>query len=205
MARRKERIFAGFFAVLFLLTSSAFTILVIVSNASSGKSSNSTSKSSTSSNTSTATKTPATATTPTTTPATSTSTMDDNSKSQVAGDTLENFTPTTTPQAKLEYSDTVVGTGATVAAGDTISANYVGALMSNGKIFDASISHGGAQTFSLSQVIEGWGQAIPGMKVGGTRRLLIPSSLGYGAQGSGSTIPPNSDLVFDVTVTAIGK
>jgi FKBP-type peptidyl-prolyl cis-trans isomerase len=76
--------------------------------------------------------------------------------------------------------------------------------MSNGVIFDASADHGGPISFPLSGVIAGWSQGIPGMKVGGSRRLLIPANLAYGSQGN-SGIPPNSDLVFDVTVTKIGK
>jgi len=115
---------------------------------------------------------------------------------------MQNFTPTATPQTKLQAIDTVVGSGAVVKAGDNITADYVGALMSNGVIFDASADHGGPQTFSLSGVIAGWSQGIPGMKVGGTRRLLIPASLAYGPQ-SQTGIPANSDLVFDVTVTKI--
>jgi FKBP-type peptidyl-prolyl cis-trans isomerase FkpA len=77
--------------------------------------------------------------------------------------------------------------------------------MKTGVVFDASQDHGGPQTFPLGQVIAGWSEGIPGMKVGGTRRLLIPASLGYGSQGSGSTIPPNSDLVFDITLTKIDQ
>ncbi len=117
---------------------------------------------------------------------------------------MQNFTPTSTPQTQLQATDTTAGTGATVKAGDTITADYTGALMSSGVIFDASVDHGGPQTFSLSQVIAGWSQGIPGMKVGGTRRLLIPAALAYGASPpSGSNIPANADLVFDVTVTKI--
>jgi FKBP-type peptidyl-prolyl cis-trans isomerase FkpA len=178
MAKR-HRAFAAFGAILFLLTSSALTIAVVVSLINQGK----TSKSGSS------------------TTGSSTSSNSDN----IAGTKMQNFTPTTTPQTELQEVDTKVGTGETVKAGDTITADYVGALMSTGVIFDASQDHGGPIKFPLSGVIAGWSQGIPGMKVGGTRRLLIPSSLGYGTQGSGSSIPPNSDLVFDVTVTKIDK
>jgi FKBP-type peptidyl-prolyl cis-trans isomerase len=179
MAQIRHRAFAAFGAVLFLVTSSALTIAVIVSMVS-NKSSNgsSTSGSSTGSATSSSTK-------------------------SLAGTKMQDFTATTTPQTQLQTEDLKVGSGETVKAGDTITASYVGALMSTGVVFDASADHGGPVQFSLSKVIAGWSQGIPGMKVGGTRRLLIPSALGYGTQGSGSTIPPNSDLVFDVSVTKI--
>ena len=116
---------------------------------------------------------------------------------------MDNFTPVSTPQAKLEVQDIVVGTGATAKSTDTITANYVGALMSDGTVFDASANHGGAATFPLSQVIKGWTLGIPGMKVGGTRRLLIPADLAYGATSPTAAIPANSDLVFDVSLTKI--
>ena len=115
---------------------------------------------------------------------------------------MENFIPSSTPLTELQYQDIVVGTGATVTASDTITADYVGALVSTGVIFDASANHGGPQTFPLSGVIPGWTNGIPGMKVGGSRRLLIPAALAYGAQAQ-TGIPANSDLVFDVTVTKI--
>lgn len=183
MTKLGGRVFAGFFAGLFIVTSSALTIGVIwqaVQDHNSKKNNI---------DQSAVQKALAQAKAQQSTP---------------KGETLDNFTPTTTPQTKLEVSDTKVGTGDTVKPGDTITADYTGALMSNGQIFDASSKHGGPISFSLSGVIAGWSQGIPGMKVGGTRRLLIPSSLAYGPQGN-SGIPPNSDLVFDVTVTKIGK
>lgn len=185
MARKRERAFAAFGAILFLVTSSALTIIVIVllvqqhnqKKASDGASSTPASSSASSS-------------------------TSKQSSTQVAGNQMQNFTPTTTPQTKLAYIDSTIGTGATVKSSDTITADYVGALMSTGVIFDASAMHGGPQTFPLSGVIPGWTQGVPGMKVGGTRRLLIPAALAYGAQ-SQTGIPANSDLVFDITVTKI--
>lgn len=123
---------------------------------------------------------------------------------KLTGTKMTGYTPTTTPITELKYDDTKVGTGQEVKPGDTITALYTGWLATTGVIFDAAADHGGPQTFSLSQVIAGWSQGIPGMKVGGTRRLYIPASLGYGSQGN-QGIPPNSDLVFDVTVVAIGS
>lgn len=117
---------------------------------------------------------------------------------------LSNFTPTSKSLTKLQTIDVKKGTGATVPAGATVTVDYTGALTKTGVIFDASSLHGGAQPISLKQVIPGWSQGIPGMKVGGTRRLLIPAALAYGSSAQ-TGIPANSDLVFDVTVTKIDK
>lgn len=107
---------------------------------------------------------------------------------------------------ELETIDTVVGTGAVVQATDTVTVDYTGAVASTGTIFQSSLDSGQQATFPLANVIPGWTQGIPGMKVGGTRRLLIPAALAYGAnppQGSG--IPANANLVFDVTLHKIGN
>lgn len=106
--------------------------------------------------------------------------------------------------ASLQTVDEVVGTGAEAKAGDTITVHYKGTLAQSGVKFDSSYDRGEPITFPLTGVIEGWQKGIPGMKVGGKRRLIIPSSMGYGAQGSGSTIPPNSDLVFEVELLGVG-
>lgn len=100
--------------------------------------------------------------------------------------------------SELRYEDEVVGDGAEVQPGDTVTIHYVGALNSDGTIFDSSVSRGEPATFPLDNLIQGWQEGIPGMKVGGKRRLFIPSALGYGESGSGSSIPPNSDLIFDI-------
>ena len=99
--------------------------------------------------------------------------------------------------------DLVVGTGATAAVGDTVSVHYVGTL-TNGTEFDSSYSRNQPFTFRVGagQVIAGWDQGIPGMKVGGKRRLTIPPSLGYGNQANGP-IPANSTLIFDVELLSI--
>ena len=171
MARKRERAFAAFGAVLFLITSSALTIAVILSMTQQSSSNNNNSSKQT-------------------------------NQTKLTGTKLANFTPTSAPQTTLQEIDTQAGTGAVIKPGATIEAVYEGALMSTGVIFDAAQDHGGPQTIQLTNVIAGWSQGIPGMKVGGTRRLLIPAALGYAAQGSGS-IPPNADLVFDVTVLKI--
>ncbi len=104
----------------------------------------------------------------------------------------------------LQIEDLVVGTGATAAAGDTITVNYVGTFL-DGRKFDASADHGGPISFQVGvgKLIKGWDQGIPGMKVGGKRRLTVPSDLAYGAAGSPPTIPPNTPLRFEVDLVSI--
>ena len=107
----------------------------------------------------------------------------------------------------LEYVDIVTGTGPAAKAGSTVTVEYTGWLASTCQKFDSSYDHGG-QSFPVTPlgkagVIQGWNEGLVGMKAGGTRRLLIPASLGYGAQGQGSVIPPNATLIFDVTALSI--
>lgn len=99
--------------------------------------------------------------------------------------------------AELRFEDIVLGQGVEVAAHDTVTIHYTGALNSDGTIFDSSVG-GDPATFPLDDLIPGWQEGIPGMKVGGTRRLFIPAAQGYGEAGSGENIPPNSDLIFDI-------
>lgn len=118
------------------------------------------------------------------------------------GTKLPNFAPLA-DVSELESIDTEVGTGEEVQPGATITAHYTGALCKNGIIFQSSHDMGQAVTFGLDQVIEGWTKGVPGMKVGGTRRLIIPSDMAYGSVRAASNIPPNSDLVFDIDLIAI--
>ncbi len=108
--------------------------------------------------------------------------------------------PSGAPPKTLQTKDITVGDGAEAQAGDTLTMQYVGVLYDNGKEFDSSWSAGQPFTFQLGagSVIPGWDQGIVGMKVGGRRQLIIPPDLGYGAQGSPPTIPPNATLVFVV-------
>jgi FKBP-type peptidyl-prolyl cis-trans isomerase len=104
----------------------------------------------------------------------------------------------------LQIEDLTVGTGATAATGDTISVLYNGTFL-DGRVFDASSLHGNVPfTFRLGAgaVIAGWDQGLVGMRVGGVRRLTIPSSLAYGPSGQGA-IPPNTPLRFEVQLLAI--
>ncbi len=117
---------------------------------------------------------------------------------------LSNFTPVSSV-SKLEKIDTVVGTGVEVKAGATVSVHYTGAVAATGVIFQSSKDFGTEPiTFPLANVIKGWTDGIPGMKVGGTRRLVIPAAMAYGATPPpGSGIPANADLVFDVELIAV--
>lgn len=115
---------------------------------------------------------------------------------------LADFTPQDSV-AELQIIDTKLGDGDEVPAGATITAHYTGALVSDGTIFQSSHDFGDAITFPLSGVIAGWTQGVPGMKVGGIRRLVIPAAMAYGASSPAPNIPANSDLVFDIELVAI--
>ena len=119
------------------------------------------------------------------------------------GTKLHNFEPRTEPLKELESIDIEVGTGEEVNPGAPLTAHYTGALVKNGIIFQSSHDFGDAVTFGLSQVIAGWTRGVPGMKVGGTRRLIIPAEQAYGASSPAKNIPANSDLVFDIDLVAI--
>jgi peptidylprolyl isomerase len=188
MARKRERAFAGFFAILFLLSASATTIAVVATLVQQHDAN-------------TATKTPTTSTTNSSSTNSKDKTVDNQKKLQ--GTALAGFTPTATV-TQLQETDLTPGTGAVVKAGDQITVDYTGAVAATGIIFQSSLDTGQPATLSLGQVIPGWSQGIPGMKVGGTRQLLIPASLAYGASPpSGSGIPANAALVFNVTVHKI--
>lgn len=116
--------------------------------------------------------------------------------SKLEGTKLASFTPVSKIES-LQKIDTINGDGAEVASGANVTVHYTGALASTGVIFQSSKDTGSPISFPLSGVIAGWTQGVPGMKVGGTRRLLIPSELAYGSSAQ-SGIPANSDLVFDI-------
>lgn len=118
------------------------------------------------------------------------------------GTKLANFEPRDKVE-QLEVIDIEEGTGNIVPEGAKITAHYTGALCKNGIIFQSSHDMGSPVTFGLDQVIEGWTKGVPGMKVGGWRRLIIPSEMAYGSARAASNIPPNSDLVFDIELMEI--
>jgi len=113
--------------------------------------------------------------------------------------------PVPPPPTSLLKEDTKPGTGREAKTGDTVHVQYTGTLM-NGTKFDSSYDHGGDPfkvTLGKGEVIKGWDQGVPGMKVGGKRRLTIPPDLGYGAAGSPPTIPANAGLIFDIELVSI--
>ena len=104
----------------------------------------------------------------------------------------------------LQVTDTKVGTGAEAVPGRTVKVHYTGTLL-DGLKFDSSRDHGEPFEFTLGQheVIDGWDEGIKGMRAGGIRQLVIPASMGYGANGSGENIPPNAALKFEVELLEV--
>jgi len=181
MAKTKlrERAFSLVLAALFFFTAVATTIAVIYNIVT-------TDKSSAGSNT---------------TGSSSTNSKDD---THLAGTKLSGFTPVSSVP-KLQINDLKVGTGAVATSSSTVSVLYTGAVAATGVIFQASTDSGPSPvSLQLNQVIKGWQLGIPGMRVGGERQLLIPASEAYGANPpSGSNIPVNAPLVFDVTLLQV--
>lgn len=101
--------------------------------------------------------------------------------------------------AQLKIEDIKVGTGTEATKGKTVHVHYVGTL-ENGNKFDSSRDREEWFTFKLGagMVIKGWDQGIAGMKVGGVRKLTVPSDLGYGDRGYPGLIPPRATLLFEV-------
>ena len=112
---------------------------------------------------------------------------------------------------RLTKIDTKIGAGKEAILGKMVSVHYTGWLFdkstsdNKGKKFDSSRDRSGNFTFPLGagRVIKGWDQGVQGMKVGGQRTLIIPSSMGYGTRGAGSIIPPNATLIFDVELMGV--
>jgi FKBP-type peptidyl-prolyl cis-trans isomerase FkpA len=113
--------------------------------------------------------------------------------------------------AELQRIDEKTGTGAIATSGSDVTVHYTGWLYDEkakdlrGEKFDSSVDRGEPFTFLLGggQVIRGWDDGVAGMRVGGKRRLLIPSYFGYGSDGAGGVIPPNASLVFEVELLAV--
>ena len=114
----------------------------------------------------------------------------------------------TTTASGLQLEDIVVGSGDAAAPGQHVSVHYTGWLYENdqtGLKFDSSKDRGEPFDFPLGagRVIRGWDEGVVGMKIGGTRRLIIPAALGYGARGAGGVIPPNATLLFEVELLGV--
>jgi FKBP-type peptidyl-prolyl cis-trans isomerase FkpA len=113
-----------------------------------------------------------------------------------------------TTASGLQFEDVVAGSGDEAQRGDDVRVHYTGWLYENGaagRKFDSSKDRGEPFEFPLGagHVIRGWDEGVAGMKVGGTRRLVIPPDLGYGARGAGGVIPPNATLLFEVDLLGI--
>ncbi len=113
----------------------------------------------------------------------------------------------TTPSG-LQFEDTTVGSGEVAQKGRRVQVHYTGWLYNDGvqgAKFDSSKDRGQPFEFPLGagHVIQGWDEGVQGMAVGGTRRLVIPPQLGYGARGAGGVIPPNATLLFEVDLLAV--
>ena len=111
----------------------------------------------------------------------------------------------TTTASGLKYVDEKVGTGASPTKGKQVTVHYTGTLAADGKKFDSSVDRGQPFQFviGVGQVIPGWDEGVMTMKVGGKRKLMIPSKLAYGPRGAGGVIPPNADLHFDVELLGV--
>jgi len=118
------------------------------------------------------------------------------------GTTLQNYKPQNEVK-ELEMIDLEIGNGDECPKSATVVAHYTGALCNDGTIFQSSHDFGEAIKFRLNQVIKGWKEGVPGMKVGGKRRLIIPAEMAYGSHSPADNIPANADLVFDIELIAI--
>ncbi len=105
---------------------------------------------------------------------------------------------------ELQITDLNQGDGAEATAGREVEVHYTGWL-ENGTKFDSSLDRGRPFVFELGagRVIKGWDQGVAGMRVGGKRKLVIPSHMGYGARGAGNLIPPHATLIFEVELLGV--
>lgn len=106
---------------------------------------------------------------------------------------------------ELKIEDIVEGKGEAVKKGDTVVMHYTGTFLDDGEKFDSSVDRGlpFETQIGVGRVIKGWDDGVPGMKVGGKRKLTIPYTMAYGEEGAGNVIPPLADLVFEVELLEI--
>lgn len=175
MTRKRDRIFAGLGAALFLLSAVGLTALIIIDANS---------------------KTNSAAT-----PTTADTCVDNGTEATLPVPEVYTTGAATT---ELQKTDLEVGTGKEAKSGDCLAVKYYGTLASDGTHFDDNFTQTTGFAFRLGTggVIPGWDQGLVGLKEGGTRRLVIPAALAYGETGQGS-IPPNADLVFVVKLLRI--
>jgi peptidylprolyl isomerase len=183
MAKLHQRLFAASGAILFFITASALTVAVVVQAVQDRHSKN---------NSTASTQTQATAC--------------DDTQTESTLPAPEVY-KTSAPVTALQSTDLEAGTGQAAKAGDCLVVKYYGTLASSGTVFDETYTKPTAFAFTLGQgqVIPGWDQGMVGLKVGGTRRLVIPANLAYGSQSPSEQIPANSDLVFVVKLLRIQK
>lgn len=178
-----HRIFAFTLAILFLVTSLGFTGLVLWQMRQESKTKQQTEQ----------------------TKQTDTTTNKTSKENMLEGKPLAEFTPVS-QVGSLQKIDQLVGTGQEAKPGDTVTAHYTGAVAATGIVFQSSRDAGQPASFPLSNVIAGWQEGVPGMKVGGKRRLLIPADKAYGDNPpQGSNIPAGAALVFDIELVKIGE
>ena len=108
----------------------------------------------------------------------------------------------TTTASGLKIHDEKVGDGPSPRMGQTVRVHYIGRF-ENGKEFNNSYQMGQPAEFRLGGVIEGWNEALQTMKVGGKRKIWVPSKIAYGPQGKPPTIPPNANLEFDIELLGV--
>lgn len=143
--------------------------------------------------------------------------VNDRDLSDLTGTPTATATPSGTPSASatpqgklitmdngLQIQDLTVGTGAEAKIGKSVTVHYVG-MFKDGTVFQSSREMGQTFDFVLGAgtVIQGWDIGVQGMKVGGKRKLFIPSALAYGPRGASGLIPPNADLIFEVELLGV--
>ncbi|MDT4892710.1 MAG: hypothetical protein QOE97_1745 [Pseudonocardiales bacterium] len=209
LARKRFTLIASIVGTVVLIA----VIVIVISVATGGKSNKSTAAGTPTASTPASTASPTPSPTPSTSYPAATGAAVSFQGVTVKGATDLKGKPTVTSKSsitptKLEYKDLVVGKGAAASDTATVTVQYIGLLYKDGTKFDSSWDRGQPAQFSLSQVVKGFTYGIggttgvPPMKAGGRRIIIMPSSLGYGAQANGA-IPANSPLVFVVDLTNV--